>query len=343
METINIPIDLYQINTKNFNWKSDFAFENLCKEYLEKKINFWDSSFVLSKDKWYKAVEAKPIQCNDDSKYYSFQSKYVKWSPTNQLLNSFFEWIKSIKKLQEAITGWTVKSRIKEEDLAILDVLYVFSTWDLDDNSKKKITTWLQMAKSSLEVIFLLKEEFAEKLKEKEMIDIREFYYPNKNVREREHKENQRKVTPLSKEDISKKWYTMGDYQKWLHWVWESDLKKAENVYESYFLNKHMYITTNSFEKFTDIEKDIADKKFKTIECHSQSNDKNFCNLLEYGRNEIEKLSPDNIHIKCLLEWDQEKEWVFMEHSAQGIAEFKFEKNKVLFVNKNINGTTWSE
>jgi len=44
--TLNYPLNLENIDTSIFTPK-DFAFENLCKEYLEKKYKF-ENSFVLS-------------------------------------------------------------------------------------------------------------------------------------------------------------------------------------------------------------------------------------------------------------------------------------------------------
>jgi len=341
--TLNYPLNLENIDTSIFTPK-DFAFENLCKEYLEKKYKF-ENSFVLSDSDPYPWLEAPVVKCLNNQKRYWFQSKFSK-NPKIELINSFFkgkDWknFKKIDDFKNKLEKLEITSKLKDDDIDKINILYIFSKNDFYDDTKKLFIDAFNSIKKWITINFLLGKFFAEELRKVEYNSIRQKYYPDDNAREDLHKQNKEKGKVYKTiNELRNNGYDIKEYDIWLVGkVKDEDKLRANSAHESFIFNKYMYVSSESFDKFQEIENMIATKKFTSIANHSKSNNKNFWNILEYCRNEIEKISDWKVHIKYFIPEDSHKEWLFIDFWAKWKIIFNFLDNKVLFI---VKDNAWS-
>jgi len=334
----NLPLDLKDISTSIFPWETN-AFENLCKEYLESKYEFaW--AFIISNS--YPWIEAEPLQNINNKKRYSFQAKFAT-NPKQELINSFFrdkQWDKiSQWKFKDFIKSKNLTCQIQKKDLKRLDVLYIFALGWINNDSKIEFQEAFDLFKAWIDIEYFTWESFSEELKKDKYVLIRQKYYHEERVWVEMHTRDKSNWSNYgSSAEIEWSWHIIHDPVGWLIWdVKNEDKSRACELHEWYMINKFMYVWTQSFLKLEEIERLIADKKFKTVENHSKDNNKNFWNILEYAKNEIEKIDEGRVHIQYLIEGDQNKEGLFIEYWARWDAEFHFLTNKVLFIDKRID------
>lgn len=298
----NYPLNFSSIN---INWFDDAneSFENLCKEYLEKKYQCTEC-FCL--EKWYPALEAKPIQTTE-WQYIWFQAKLADTNIKSQIITSLFN---------------GNECKILTDDLERIDILYIITSKKISQNSQEKIILQLKQHKETLEVVFLMGEWFKNELRKHEFTWIRQKYFYNANVSEEYHNDNYSDHNEIINNFC------------WLNWIpSRQDIELAETTYMRYQYHKLCYSWTDSFNVISEIEDYIYNKKWDTIQKYSEFKKPEFRDLLEKSREEIEKIPwNEGYEIKNLMNDDTVKRGIILQHHVDEKANIKIEDGSSFYI-----------
>lgn len=315
------------------------TFEYLCKDLLECCKDFeFSNHFVI--EKGFPWIESKVIQ-DKNKKYHWFQCKYSD-KPIQQLNHSFFwkrYWIKALKEEKN------LKCKITAEQL---DYLHIFTKWNISEDSKKVIESALKIFYPGIIIDRRNWARINEEIRHQNSVSIR--YFPLADNLRNIHSKDKMIASSKSNKDIQKNinsneiieqdnYWLKGEYK-------QMDIELAKDSYEDYILSKYSYFDTSSFDSFWELEKFIEGDEFDNLESETLRHKKDFKELLDYFRYDIDSLPVDNLNkitIDDFLERIKGKQWLLINSWVHNKCNFDFiEENNVKFKSKvKKNDKNW--